>query len=361
MRFLHTADWQLGLKLNFIEGDRGARARLQRFDTVREIARLAHARQVDFVLVAGDVFDDTALGPATIQASMDALDAFAPIPVYLLPGNHDAGTPDGILRRLPPRGHVHVLCDRAPVVLPGGAQLHPCPLLRRHESTDPTAHLPARAEGDPVRIAVAHGGVLDFTESGEAPNRIDAHALVAKGFDYLALGDWHGTLSFGPRIWYAGAHEATRFKEQDPGNVLVVELERPGDAPRVEKVRVAATRWLQSVVQVDTAADLDALEAWFAALPLRSMTLVELRLRGSLSLADRNRLDRLLEQEQAALLHLRVAEDAVVTEPTEADLSELPVEGYVRVALDRLRLGASEADRDAVRLLHRLLTEAQRA
>ena len=57
-RFLHTADWQLGLKLSFIPGDRGARARNERFETVRRIAKLANERKVQAVFVAGDVFDD---------------------------------------------------------------------------------------------------------------------------------------------------------------------------------------------------------------------------------------------------------------------------------------------------------------
>src|SRR5579863_974416 len=93
LRFLHTADWQLGLKLAFVAGDAGAVARFQRFEVVRRMAALAHERAVDAVVVAGDVFDDNAIGEDALQRARDAMAAFAPIPVLLLPGNHDAATP----------------------------------------------------------------------------------------------------------------------------------------------------------------------------------------------------------------------------------------------------------------------------
>src|SRR6187399_717678 len=65
VRFIHTADWQLGLKLRYLQPERAAQLRLIRFQTVRAIAALARQRQADFVLVAGDVLDDNGLG-ATI-------------------------------------------------------------------------------------------------------------------------------------------------------------------------------------------------------------------------------------------------------------------------------------------------------
>ena len=40
-RFLHTADWQLGLRLNYVPGDHGASLRRQRFQTVERIAEVA--------------------------------------------------------------------------------------------------------------------------------------------------------------------------------------------------------------------------------------------------------------------------------------------------------------------------------
>ena len=90
LRFLHTADLQLGMKLRFVTGDRGARLRAQRFDTLRALGPLAHERSATAIVIAGDFLDDNAVGPDTLQLAADALDSLAPLPVLILPGNHDA-------------------------------------------------------------------------------------------------------------------------------------------------------------------------------------------------------------------------------------------------------------------------------
>lgn len=356
IRFLHTADWQLGLKLAFIGGDRGAYARAERFEVVRRIAGVARERQVQAVVVAGDVFDDNGVGRDTIQRARDALAEFAPVPVLLLPGNHDAGGPDSVLRRLDAGRHVHALLDRAPWGGVPGVRFYPCPLLRRHEKDDPSAHLPPREPTDPIRVAVAHGGLLEFGE-GESPNRIDAPSVLAKGFDYLALGDWHGLLSFGPRVFYPGAPEATRFKEKKPGHVLLVEIDEPGAVPRVLEIEVQRTRWIEhrEVILDDT--HVDAVGAWLDALPTRSMALVDLTLVGNVSLEGRARLDALLERASAELMHLRVHEDELQDRPSPSDLARLEGDGLIGRAAQRLRASEAPEAADALRLLHRLSEE----
>jgi DNA repair exonuclease SbcCD nuclease subunit len=359
MRFLHTADLQLGLKLRFVPGEAGARLRAQRFDTVRRIAALARERRVDAVLVAGDVFDDNGVGQDTLEQARDAFTAFAPVPVLLLPGNHDAATPDSALARLRAPNHVHVLLDGAPVRV-GGGIIYPCPLRQRHDTGDPTRDLPSREPGEEgVRIALAHGGVLEFSETTETPNHIDAAAVLVKGFDYLALGDWHSTLSFGPRVWYPGTPEPTRFHEREPGQVLLVEIPRAGAEPRVEAVPVARSRWLSHRAVLRGDADLPALTGWFDDLAERSWSLVRLTLEGELSLRGRVELDALLAEEAGRLLHLEVERDQVADEPTAEDLQALAPEGFVGDAVDRLREAGTPAARDALRLLYRLRAEVR--
>ena len=360
---IHTADWQLGLKLAYIPGDAGAQARLLRYQAVREITALAHARHADAVLVSGDVLDSNAAGPDTIQRAREALRLFAPVPVLLLPGNHDHGGPACALGRLAEDlAHVHVLDARAPLTI-AGAVIHPCPLLQRHEVDDPTAWLPARAPGDGIRVVMAHGGVIDFASwSGdevETPNLIDLRALLAKGFDYVALGDWHGTLRVDRRAWYSGTPEATRFKEQDPGNVLVVRIAAAGAEPEVESVRVATTTWLRWAETLGDDAAVARLEQRFAALPQPTTTVaIELALAGALTLAGRARLDALLQEWAPRCMFLRVDATALVAAPSEADLAALAEPGLLAGAVARLRADAGQPAQDALQLLHRLLAAA---
>jgi DNA repair exonuclease SbcCD nuclease subunit len=363
VRFLHTADWQLGLKLAFIPGDHGAIARHERFEVVRRIGAIAKERGAGAIVVAGDVFDDNRVGQATLQRARDALSEMAPTPVLLLPGNHDAGGPDCVLRRLDAGSHVRPLLDRSPVDV-AGVRFYPCPLLRRHERDDPTSHLPARADdgADAVRVAVAHGGLLDFGE-GESHNRIDWLAVLAKGFDYLALGDWHGTLRFGDsgRVYYAGTPEPTRFKERRPGYVLLVSIEGPGAAPVVEEIEVRRTTWIERSVALEDDAHVEPLLAWLRALPTKSRTLVDLTLTGALSPSARVRLDAGLDDARGDLMLLRAHEGALADRPTDEDLARLSGDGLVGRAAAILRADPAPAARDALRLLHRFVLEDQLA
>ncbi len=88
MRFLHTADWQLGMTRHFLDGDAQPRYSAARRDAVAGLGALAAETGAEFVVVAGDVFEHNQLAPKVISQSLEAMRAIG-IPVYLLPGNHD--------------------------------------------------------------------------------------------------------------------------------------------------------------------------------------------------------------------------------------------------------------------------------
>src|ERR1035437_5406397 len=81
-KFIHTADWQLGMTRHFLEGEAQARYTQARFDVVRGIAALATNENCDFVIVSGDVFESNLLDKRVIVRSLDALIAFS-VPVFL--------------------------------------------------------------------------------------------------------------------------------------------------------------------------------------------------------------------------------------------------------------------------------------
>lgn len=358
LRLLHTADWQLGLRLDFVGGETAARLRAQRYDTIRTIARLAHERAVDMVVVAGDVFDANRVGRDTLQQASDALATFGDLPVILLAGNHDALEEGAALTRLPnpPAG---VFVPTGPeIVEVAGVELLLCPLQERHVRGDPAGWIPGRGNSELIRVAVAHGGALNFAEGVESVNRIEVDALLAKGVDYVALGDWHGTFRVHDRCWYSGTHEATRFREQAPGNVLIVDIDGPGALPRVETVPVARSRWLRESVELAEDADAESMLQRLEALPEKSWTLLRLELSGELSLAGRERLDTGLASLAASLAHLRLKAEGLSVAPTAEDLASLEQEGYLGEVVRGLR---AEGDIDALRLLYRILREAPTA
>lgn len=87
MRFLHTADWHLGATLHGISllSDQAA--------VLTQIVEIARTEMVNFVLVAGDVFDRVLPSPDAVALLDDTLAKLIldlDIPTFVIAGNHDS-------------------------------------------------------------------------------------------------------------------------------------------------------------------------------------------------------------------------------------------------------------------------------
>jgi len=91
MRILHTADWHLGKKL-----DNFSRHEEQEL-ILKEIIQIANEKDVDIVIIAGDLFDNFNPSNASLELyyySLKALTGNGKRPVFAIAGNHDS--PDKI-------------------------------------------------------------------------------------------------------------------------------------------------------------------------------------------------------------------------------------------------------------------------
>ncbi|MCS6952154.1 MAG: DNA repair exonuclease [Bryobacterales bacterium] len=362
MKFLHTADWQIGLSLAQL-GEKTAEARNRRVATARRIAHLARSAAVDFVLIAGDIFEHNGLSETTVTEIASILSSF-PCPVYLIPGNHDPAVPGSVWERTVWQEcpNVHLLIQPQPVPVPGGI-LFPCPVRDPHATEDPTQWIPHQPT-DQIRIGLAHGSVLGNPEI-EPSYPISRNAPELRGLDYLALGHWHSTALFPPggpaRMAYAGTHEPTRFGEPDSGNVLVVEIPGPRASPQVEKRRVASLQWLTLERTVRQDAGLKELRAELERLPNPAHTLVECRLDGVLRRAHLDELEPVERILAERFFFGRLDTTQLLPEPEDAAWIENLPAGYLRQAARRLLEQAvhspDPAAAEALRLLYRGLRE----
>lgn len=374
--FLHTADWQLGKPFASVT-DPAKRARIQqeRIEAIRRIGAVVRDRQARFVVVAGDLFDSPTPTHATISAALGAI-AELGVPVLAIPGNHDHGGPDSLWEQpFFRREHLglapefRLLTSREPVRItlpdrgdgPDEVILLPCPLLRRHEPDDPTAWIRdldfdnlcdgAGDTKDLARIVIAHGSTTAFSGCGGAGQRDDDDNAAAGAantiaidrlplddLDHIALGDWHGFTAVGSKAWYSGTPEIDRFPKagQEPGHVAIVTVCR-GAAPTVTPISTGRFRWISHEANLDSSlsgadethgpAHLDdwltqATRPQSPGEPGFDGCLAELSLSGTVSLAGRAELDRILESWQARLLRLDVV-DAVRIAPTLDEIHDL--------------------------------------
>ncbi len=342
--FIHTADWQLGKPFNGIEDDM-KRSLLQheRIEVIKRIGQLAKENDASFVLVAGDLFDSSTATKAIVSAACSAIGSIE-IPVYVIPGNHDHGGPGGIWtqdfylkeqQQLAP--NMTVLLKSEPIEL-DNAVLFPCPLMRRHESVDTTAWLrnleiDLTKFGKKPLIVLAHGSIESFgsfsddeeTNDG-AVNFIELEKLPVNTFDYVALGDWHGTKKVDSKSWYSGTPEPDRFPkgiDHKQGNVLLVKSES-GKNPEVELLPTLKMNWHLDEFTFHADSDIENFQLQLNERIGKNsnLDLIKLELSGTLGLNAFSQMEEIIDSLKARLIRLKLSLAVTIT-PTQEEVLSL--------------------------------------
>lgn len=378
MRFVHTADWQLGMTRYFLAGEAQPRYSAARRDVVAGLGALTTDVGAEFIVVAGDVFEDNQLAPQVISQSLEAMRTIG-IPVYLLPGNHDPLDASSVytsaLFTAECPANVKVL-DRAGVhqVRPG-LQIVAAPWRSKAPTTDLVADVLRDLEGLPsdgvTRVLVAHGGVDVLDPDAAKPSLIRLAGLedaLARGaVHYAALGDKHSVTEVGSsgRVWYSGSPEVTNFDdvEPDPGHVLVVDLDEtdPQRPVTVEARRVGRWRFVTLRRQVDNSRDIADLDLNLDLMADKDRTVLRLALIGSLTVTDRAVLDTCLDKYSRLFASLRVwdSHSDLAVIPADGEFTDLGIGGFAAAAVEELveaaRAGDAETAGDAQAALALLL------
>lgn len=369
--FIHSSDLQLGMTRWFLEGEAQARFDDARLDSLRRLGDLATREGAAFIVIAGDVFDSNSLSPQTTGRALEALRGL-PVPVYLLPGNHDPLVADSVFKLIDVAG-VHLLSDTSVVQVADGVELVGAPLRARTAASDLVRDaLEGLEPTEAVRIMVGHGQA-EARGNDLRPDLIDlgyVESRLADGtIDYLALGDTHSAQPVGAsgRVWFSGSPEVTDFRdhatvgggETNSGRALVVEVSKGTAAVREEPVGQWTFEALDRELmgEGDVAEFLAALDAY----PDKQRTVIKYGLRGTLDMSATRALEEGLEARRPvfATLFERERLTDLRLEPGVEELDALGVSGFADAALKELvaAAGTDPTARDAVNLFFRLARE----
>lgn len=279
MNILHTSDWHIGKRLM-------DRERLpEQIAALDEIVRICDERDVDLVLVAGDVFD-------TYMPSADAEEVFFRAvkriagekrAVVIVSGNHDDGVRLAASAPLAAEEGIYLFgggCDAVPVggdravkaVASGegyavianahGEQVYinalpyPNEARLKEEKTD-------ESYADKLRRWIARG---EAGFSGNMPHILLSHLFVAGGkvseserdidlggaravpvslfsaFDYVALGHLHKPQKLGENVRYSGSLLQYSFDEFEKKQVILLHTQEK--SLEIEEIPLSSGRKL---------------------------------------------------------------------------------------------------------------------
>jgi exonuclease SbcD len=383
LRILHTSDWHLGRSFHRVSLLAAQAAFLD------HLVATVRAREVDVVLVAGDVYDRAVPPLAAVELFDTALHRLAAegVPTVMISGNHDSARRLGVAAGLIERAGIHLRTDPArcatPVVLAdahGEVAFYGLPYLEpalvRDEFKAPrTGHeavltaamrrvrddLATRTPGT-RSVVLAHAFVAggdpseserDITVGGVAA----VPAGVFDGVDYVALGHLHGAQAINERVRYAGSPLAYSFSEAaHRKTVWLVDLGPDGAVEAAERVDCPVPRALARIRgRLDTLLEDPGLarheESWVEATltdpvrPAEPMARLTARFPGTLSLVlDPERTDDDRSASYAQRLQGRtdqqIAED-FVAHVRGGSGPDAPERTVLRGAFDDVRVDAT--------------------
>jgi len=192
MKFIHAADLHLDTpfsSINSFSGELQEKLQKSTYTAARRVFQTAIDQKVDFVILAGDTFDDT---DRSLEAQTFLKDQFellnkSGIKVYLVYGNHDYYRNDYSVINFPDNvtvfdsdvNTVTLETDGMKIGITGFSY------YQQHVSDDMISRYPSRGDFD-YQIGILHAGVMD---NNYAPFKVTD--LLAKGYDYWALGHIH--------------------------------------------------------------------------------------------------------------------------------------------------------------------------
>jgi exonuclease SbcD len=253
-KFIHTADIHLDSPLKGLEAHEDAPLKEIRGATRRAFDHLidwALEEKVDFVLIAGDLYDgdwkdyNTGLFFASRMGRL----AKAGIKVMMVSGNHDAAS--RITKSLPLPDNVIFFSSKTPqskelsnlgVVIHGQSYSH------RAETRNLAAKYP-QSNADYFNIGLLHTCLTGRAgHEAYAPCTIDE--LTSKGYDYWALGHIHQReiISKDPWIVFPGNIQGRHIKETGIKSATLVTVQA-GTIVDVSAHELDVLRW--AICQVD--------------------------------------------------------------------------------------------------------------
>ena len=271
MKFIHTADIHLDSPLQRLEAYEGAPVEEIRQASRRafeNLVALAIDETVDFVLIAGDLFDGNWKDYNTGLYLIKQLRRLgeANIEVFIIAGNHDAA--GRMTRELPYPDNVYLFSSRKPET----QLLETANVAIHGQSFSRAAVTDNLASGYPDPVAgYFNVGLLHTSLTGReghenyAPCALDD--LLNKGYDYWALGHVHRfeAVCREPPVVFPGCIQGRHIRETGArGCVLVAASE--GSPPEIVRHDIDVIRWERVAVDLGgVVSDNEILERFQAA------------------------------------------------------------------------------------------------
>ncbi|EOC5542207.1 exonuclease SbcCD subunit D [Listeria monocytogenes] len=233
IQFLHMADLHLDspfIGLSGLPQPLFSAIQESTFQSLERITTVAIKEAVDFVLIAGDIYDSedqSVRAQARFAKEMKRLEV-ANISVFMIHGNHDFIEKHKEKLVLP--SNVHVFSEQVDVMSHKTAtgvrvNIYGFSYNERHIRSSRVCEYKIQGDAD-FHIALLHGSEVSSSKEHDVYAPFRVQEISKKGFDYWALGHIHKRqlLAESPSIYYPGNIQGRNRKESGEKGASIITL-----------------------------------------------------------------------------------------------------------------------------------------
>ncbi|ECX5830039.1 exonuclease SbcCD subunit D [Listeria monocytogenes] len=265
IQFLHMADLHLDspfIGLSTLPQPLFSAIQESTFQSLERITTVAIKEAVDFVLIAGDIYDSedqSVRAQARFSKEMKRLEV-ANIPVFMIHGNHDFIEKHKEKLTLP--SNVHVFSEQVEVMSHKTAtgvsvNIYGFSYNERHIRSSRVDKFKIQGNAD-FHIALLHGSEVSSSEEHDlyAPFRVQE--ISKKGFDYWALGHIHKRqlLAESPSIYYPGNIQGRNRKESGEKGASIITLSEASTT--IDFIGTSPIIWEEAVITLPENSEINA-------------------------------------------------------------------------------------------------------
>jgi exonuclease SbcD len=356
VRFIHTSDVHLDTSFSGtgFPSRLGDRKREAIRSTFRRILTDASNRDVDFLLIAGDLFEQERITPDTFEFIRQQLAGLGGVRVFISPGNHDPCMQGSPYREESWPANVHIFADEEfrSVELPeSGVRITGFGFAHHNLEEHHFQRLP-RLPDNLFNIVLSHGSDVSFVPAGKTRHGpFEIGEIAGKNVHYCALGHYHQQHRIAnpidnAQVWYSGIPEGRGWDEEGSCGYLLGEI-REGTV-RVESIACSQYPLNTLTVNCDSFGTreqiVDAIQEQRGIL-FDASTILRIRLAGSLDPRLDLSLSELEERLAGEMLHIQWEDQTYPALDFESIAQEKTIRGrFVRVLNERIA-AAAETER----------------
>lgn len=223
VKIVHTADLHFDTPFNEVDDKQRAINKEELREVFKNIINFCKEKQVDILLLAGDIFDNLTLNRETIYFLENVFNNIKETRVFISPGNHDPYNNNSFYKLIKWPENVYIFKDKLEKVYIKELETNVWGAAFNEKYVRESLIRGFSQNNKEINIMAIHGEISSSSEGNEY-NPITLKDIKESGMDYIALGHRHnfsGILKEGNTFYsYSGCPQGRGFDETGDKGII---------------------------------------------------------------------------------------------------------------------------------------------